>query len=346
MPNSSCPRPPSECRVTRRQFQGALVKGAAAAWASVCAFGSLASLASVGSRAKADDDNSQSNKPSRPGPYVDVHTHLGQTWNSTEPLTAEELLRWMDAHGVEQAVVLPLVSPEASSYPITTDFVLAQTAPHRDRLVPFCSIDPRTSFGGGQQGLVDMLRRYVDAGARGFGEHKPGIDIDDPRNLRLYAACNELKLPLLFHIDNERNMDTPGLPGLARALKEAPDCTFIGHGPGWWASISADAQQADLGGYPKGPVAEGGAIDKLMDEFPNLRGDLSAGSGAGAISRDLEFGRKFLIRRADRLMFGTDFLAPGQAVPQFELFEETIELPAEVANKIFRENARKVLGLA
>jgi hypothetical protein len=322
------------------------VKGAAAAWASVCAFGSLASLASVGSSAEADDESASTNKPSRPGPYVDVHTHLGQTWNSTEPLTAEELLRWMDAHGVEQAVVLPLVSPESSSYPITTDFVLHETAPHRDRLVPFCSIDPRTSFGGGHKGLVDMLRRYVDAGARGFGEHKPGIDIDDPRNIRLYAACNELKLPLLFHIDNERNMDKPGLPGLARALKEAPDCTFIGHGPGWWASISADAQQADLGGYPKGPVAEGGAIDKLMDEFANLRGDLSAGSGAGAISRDLEFGRKFLIRRADRLMFGTDFLAPGQAVPQFELFEETIELPAEVANKIFRENARKVLGLA
>jgi hypothetical protein len=29
-----------------------------------------------------------------PGDYVDVHTHLGQTWNTTEPLTAEELLRW------------------------------------------------------------------------------------------------------------------------------------------------------------------------------------------------------------------------------------------------------------
>ena len=42
------------------------------------------------------------------GDYVDMHTHLGQTWNTSEPLTAEELLRWMDAHKTAQAIVLPL----------------------------------------------------------------------------------------------------------------------------------------------------------------------------------------------------------------------------------------------
>lgn len=279
------------------------------------------------------------------GRYVDIHTHLGQTWNSTQPLTAEELLRWMDAHDVAQAVVLPLVSPESSSYPITTDFVLAQTQPVRDRLIPFCSVDPRTSYQGGHKGLVGMLQRYIDAGAKGFGEHKPGVPIDDPRNLRLYAACNELKLPLLFHLDNQRNMDRPGLPGLAKALAEAPDCKFIGHGPGWWASISGDATQANLGGYPKGPVVPGGAIDALMDKFPNLYGDLSAGSGASAIGRDLDFGRDFLVRRQDRILFGTDFLAPDQAVPQFELFEQKLDLPADVQRKIFRDNARQRLSL-
>jgi uncharacterized protein len=85
-----------------------------------------------------------------------------------------------------------------------------------------------------------------------------------------------------------------------------------------------------------------------MEKFPNLYGDLSAGSGAGSISRDLEFGREFLIRRQDRIMFGTDFLAPAQAVSQFELFEdkEKLKLPDEVATKIFRGNARKLLGIA
>jgi predicted TIM-barrel fold metal-dependent hydrolase len=223
--------------------------------------------------------------------------------------------------------------------------VLAQTQPVRDRLIPFCSVDPRTSYQGGHKGLVGMLQRYIDAGAKGFGEHKPGVPIDDPRNLRLYAACNELKLPLLFHLDNQRNMDRPGLPGLAKALAEAPDCKFIGHGPGWWASISGDATQANLGGYPKGPVVPGGAIDALMDKFPNLYGDLSAGSGASAIGRDLDFGRDFLVRRQDRIVFGTDFLAPDQAVPQFELFEQKLDLPADVQRKIFRDNARRQLSL-
>ncbi|HEX7375501.1 MAG TPA: amidohydrolase family protein [Pirellulales bacterium] len=276
--------------------------------------------------------------------FIDVHTHLGQTWNTTQPLTAEGLLRWMDAHDVTQAIVLPLISPESSSYPLTSDFVLAETAPHRDRLVPFCSIDPRTSFNGGKKGLVEMLKRYIDAGAKGFGEHKPGVRMDSPQNLTLFAACAEVKLPVLFHLDNQRNIDAPGLPGLAKALAENPTLTLIGHGPGWWASISRVTMQADLGGYPRGEVAEGGAIDALMDKFPNLYGDLSAGSGANAIRRDLKFGREFLIRRADRLMFGTDFLSPGQDVPQFALFDE-VDLPEDVEAKILRENARRVLRL-
>jgi predicted TIM-barrel fold metal-dependent hydrolase len=83
-----------------------------------------------------------------------------------------------------------------------------------------------------------------------------------------------------------------------------------------------------------------------MDKHANLYGDLSAGSGAWAISRDLEFGREFLIRRQDRIMFGTDFLAPKQDVPQFELFEEKLtDLPPDVQAKVFRDNARKLLGL-
>jgi predicted TIM-barrel fold metal-dependent hydrolase len=279
------------------------------------------------------------------GRYVDIHTHLGQTWNHTEPLSADGLLSWMDQNDIAQAVVLPLVSPESSAYPISTDFVLEATRPHRDRLIPFCSVDPRTSYSGGLKGLTDMLRKYVAAGAKGFGEHKPGIQMDDPRNMTIYAACGELNLPVLFHLDQLRNTDQPGLPGLEHALREHPNTRFIGHGPGWWASISGKITAEDLARYPDGPVQAGGAIDTLMEKFPNLYGDLSAGSGAQAISRDPEFGQAFLVRRADRLMFGTDYLSPGQSVPQLELFR-SIELPSEVQAKIFRDNARKLLGLS
>lgn len=280
-----------------------------------------------------------------PGKYVDVHTHLGQTWNHTRELTAKALLEWMDAHEVAQAVVLPLVSPESSSFLLTSDFVLRETKPHRDRLIPFCCIDPRTTYSGGRHGLKHMLQAYVDQGARGFGEHKPGVAIDDPRNMDIYAVCGELKLPVLFHLDEQRNTDAPGLPGLERALKANPSTNFIGHGPGWWASISGGITAADMAAYPKSKVAPGGAIDRLMDAYANLFGDLSAGSGEGALSRDLEFARQFVARRADRLMFGTDYLSPGQEVPQFDLFSKKLEHPADVEAKVFRDNARRVLGL-
>ena len=284
----------------------------------------------------------ESNRADR---YIDMHTHLGQTWNSTTVLDAATLLRWMDAHRIEKAVVLPLVSPEASSYPLTTDFVLRESRSHRDRLIPFCSIDPRTSYKGGHQGLVGMLRRYIDAGAKGFGEHKPGVAFDDERNMKIFAACQEVGFPVLFHLDNQRNTDRPGLPGLEKVLQRHPKCNFIGHGPGWWGSISRDVQQADLAGYPRGPVVAGGAIDRLMEKYSNIFGELSAGSGANSISRDLTFGREFLIRRQDRIMFGTDFLSPGQEVPQFDLFEQQLNLPTEVQAKIYRKNAIRILQL-
>ena len=276
--------------------------------------------------------------------YVDMHVHLGQPWATRDPLTADILLRWMDEHGISHAVVLPLISPEAWYYPITTEWVLEETKPHRDRLLPFCSIDPRTDYLGGRKGFLDTLKRYVDAGAIGFGEHKCGTAIDDPRNLELFRAVGELGLPILFHMDNRRNTDRPGLPGLDKALQEAPGAKFIGHAQGWWASISGDVTAEQMGSYPKTAVAPGGAIDRLMGEYPNLYGDFSAGSGANSLSRDPAFGREFLIRRADRLMFGTDYLTPDQEVPQFELFEQ-FDLPGDVRRKILRGNAERLLGL-
>ena len=119
------------------------------------------------------------------GRFFDMHTHLGQPWNRRGKLSAEMLLRWMDAHKIAQAVVLPLVSPEAWFYPLTTDFVLKETGPFRDRLIPFCAIDPRTGHLD-HRGKVDILKRYIDAGAKGFGEHKPGVTVDDPRNIALF----------------------------------------------------------------------------------------------------------------------------------------------------------------
>lgn len=278
------------------------------------------------------------------GPYVDIHTHLGRTWNGDPPLTVDGLVAWMDEHRILKAVVLPLVSPESSSYLNLTERALDAAKQHPDRLIPFCCIDPRTSYSGGRVGLRAMLQEYVDRGAKGFGEHKAGLPIDHPKMMAIYEGCEDLKLPLLFHMDNERGTDAPDLPGLERVLTAFPGVNFIGHGPGFWASISGGLAAKDLGGYPTGPVQPGGALDRLFKAHRNLWGDLSAGSGANAFSRDRRFGREFLVRHADRLMFGTDYLKPGQEVPQFDLMTG-FDIPANVRARIERENALELLKI-
>lgn len=40
-------------------------------------------------------------------------------------------------------------------------------------------------------------------GAIGFGErYGEGLMFDDPTNMRLYAACDKVRMPILFHMDD------------------------------------------------------------------------------------------------------------------------------------------------
>ncbi len=313
---------------TRREFNTTIATTAAA---SLCSWTGLFAA------------NEQPKK--KASKYIDIHTHIGTTWNGNKELTADGLLKWMDEHDIERSILLPLTSPESSSFLLLTEPALKAAKAHPDRLTAFCSIDPRTSVRGGIKGLKSVVQSYVDKGAKGFGEHKVGLNFDDPLMMRVYEVCEDIGIPLLFHMDSLRGKDKPGLPRLENALRSFPKLNFLGHGPGWWASISGDVKtQKDLHSYRKTPVTEGGAIDKLMTKYKNIYGDLSAGSGANSISRDMKFGRAFMIRRQDRLLFGTDYLQPGQGVPQFEVFEK-LDLPQKVQDKIFKQNAVKMLKL-
>jgi hypothetical protein len=330
--------------LSRRQFAGSVAAAGAAGAAAAVGIGAAASRLMPGLYAGEYAGGNAGERPARRASrYIDVHTHIGTVWNGHKELTPDDLVRWMDRHDVEKAVLLPLVSPESSSFLCLTESALRAARLFPTRLIPFCSIDPRTSVVGGVRGFESVIRAYVDQGAKGFGEHKAGLDFDDPLMMQIYEVCERIGIPLLFHMDSIRGKDKPGLPRLAHALATFPKLQFIGHGPGWWASISGDARTADLGGYPNRPVHPGGAIDRLMDQFPNIHGDLSAGSGAGALTRDRAFARDFLIRRQDRILFGTDYLEPGQPVPQFEVLD-SLNLPPAVQHKLFRGNAEKLLA--
>ncbi|HEV3343726.1 MAG TPA: amidohydrolase family protein [Pirellulales bacterium] len=316
--------------MTRRRFVGSLAAaGATLQWASL---------------GRAADGKYK---------FIDIHTHLGTFYWGRE-LSADGLVRLMDKHDIERAVVLPLVSPESSPYPQTTEAALAAQQAHPDRLIAFCAVDPRVTTGNpnryghveGVRGIKEIIQRYKDLGARGFGEHKVGLPFDHPLMMMVYESCSDLELPILFHLDDIRSFDTPGLARLENVLKAFPKLPLIGHAAGFWASISGDATNADFGRYPKipTPVAPGGALDRLMEKYKNLYGDLSEPGGYSAIARDREFGRAFLIRRADQLLFGTDFLMAEQEIPHFALYE-SLDLPDEVQQKVYRGNAIRLLKL-
>ncbi|MGE0608393.1 MAG: amidohydrolase family protein [Pirellulales bacterium] len=285
--------------------------------------------------------------------YIDIHTHLGAFYVGQE-LTAAMLVQFMDEHDVERACVLPLISPEAApvAQPVTTAIAAFRQFP--ERIIPFCTVDPRavtepgkrTGHVAGVKGIIDILKHYQDAGCRGLGEHKTGLVFDAPQQMILYEACETVGLPILFHLDDIRNPDTPGLPRLENALIAFPKLPLIGHAAGFWASISGDATFEDFGRYPEvpKPVTPGGALDRLFAKYPNLYGDLSEPGGEKAIARDPVFGREFLIRNAGQLLFGTDVLMPEQKIPQFDLLD-SLNLPEDVQYKIFRGNAIKLLKL-
>jgi hypothetical protein len=289
--------------------------------------------------------------------YIDIHTHLG-AFHAGQNVSVKGLLGWMDEHDVERAVVLPLVSPEAAprlQAMQTSDAAIEAAQAHPDRLIAFCCLDPRVTttnparYGhvDGVRGMTEILKRYQDAGARGFGEHKVGLPFDHPQMMQLYEVCDSLELPILFHLDDLRGIDTPGLPRLENVLKAFPKLPLIGHACGFWSSISGDATKEDFGRYPTPPkpITPGGALDQLMDAYGNLYCDISEPGGAIALTRDPAFAREFVTRRADRLLFGSDYLAPGQQIPQFEILS-AMNLPDEVQYKIHRGNAIRILRLA
>ena len=278
-------------------------------------------------------------------PLFDAHTHLipAETLDR-DPLSADELVAWMDGAGVDRAVVHALDSPE--SYPVQAPswWVLDQVRAYPDRLIPFCTVDPRTLVYEDDVGAVTaLLERYVDRGARGFGELKAGLPIDDPRLQTLYELCADHGLPVLLHTDEKAMTDEVGLPRFENVLASYPEVDFLTHAHAWWAHVSGDVSPDDRGRYPDGPVEPGGRVPELLATYDNVYGDVSGLSGWNALTRDPTFAQGFLEDHHEQLVFGTDYLHPDQETPQFELFDR-FDLPPAAWADIRYRNLEAVLA--
>ena len=170
--------------------------------------------------------------------YIDMHVHTIRTASVTRAngetyATPEQLIEMMDRAGIDRAVLLPEVSPECGHHFGSPEEMLA-IAQEFPRFIPFCNVDPRIDTNGPDADLKRIIAYYLDKGCKGLGEITANLSIRDPRVYNLFGACQELGIPVIFHIGPRMGgyyglVDEPGLPGLEAALKSFPDLLFLGH---------------------------------------------------------------------------------------------------------------------
>lgn len=289
--------------------------------------------------------------------FIDIHVHAcrlhgPKRWGKDAYATAEQLLERYDAIGVEKAVLLPGVNPECNYGVQAVEDIIEMAEKYPGRFIPFCNVDPRSISNSVDAPLGDMLRYYRDHGCKGVGEICANLPFLHPMVQNLFKHVQDVGLPLTFHIAPALGgtyglYDEPGLPQLEQSLRQFPNLKFFGHSQAFWAEMARLETPADRCGYPNYPVRDEGVVPKLMRRYPNLYGDLSAGSGHNALARDPEYAVKFLNEFQDRLFFGTDICAPDTPTP---LVDFLLDLRAKkkiseaVFQKVARENALRVLG--
>jgi predicted TIM-barrel fold metal-dependent hydrolase len=267
--------------------------------------------------------------------------------------TPDQLIGRFDKVGIERAVLLPEVNPECSYLPQSNQEALDICRDHPGRFIPFCNVDPRAMANAPDAPLSELLSYYRDKGCKGIGEVCANLPFEDPRVQNLFKHAEALRMPLTFHIGPKIGgcyglYDEPGLPQLDRSLDSFPNLIFLGHSQPFWAEIGALRKPEDRCGYPDYPVDEEGAVPKLMRRHPNLHGDLSAGSGCNALKRDPSYAVRFLNEFQDRLLFGTDIVAPDTPTPLVDLLldlRKSGKISETVFQKVARENAIALLRL-
>ncbi len=256
------------------------------------------------------------------GRFVDAHVHF----QDRKPGDLEKVAAWMQSNNVARVINHPLSQSRWRTEDERTQMIAnyAQFKGRIDRFTIICSDEVST-----EEEAVKLLTREKQDGSIGFGEHYGGDKgdnkIDSPGCMRLFAACDKVGLPVMFHMDRGQNLDEKGLPRLEHVLKTYPNLIFIAHSD-WWRNLSD------------------GTCDRLLQAYPNLYADISCTVHRSIIGRDKQIAREFFIRNADKLLFGTDsgWWSLGKAAaPEYALIDE-LKLPKDVEDKICRDNAERL----
>jgi predicted TIM-barrel fold metal-dependent hydrolase len=278
---------------------------------------------------------------------IDIHQHLNYSGRPDAVFLAHQR-----AMGATITILLPAGRPAntAATHQGKANGLQAQ-ALGTDACATFARDHPGFVFGANDRpdatDATQEIERYLTRGAILIGEQKFGVECDSPEMQRLYTIAAAHRVPVLMHW--QFGMYNHGFDRFHRMLERYPTVNFIGHAQTWWANIDANHRDQTVL-YPRGPVTPGGLTDRYLSDYPNMYGDLSAGSGLNALTRDEGFTREFLSRHQRKLLYGSDCSDHDGGGPKCQGAQTIATLrrlaatPA-VLRRLLYENARALFRL-
>ena len=234
---------------------------------------------------------------------IDMHQHVNFSGRNNEVLVAHQ-----DAMGISKSVLLPAGSPvdmEATHMGKSNGLAARIFGTMAAAKLAAAYPEKFEFFANEVPGLPETkanLEKWLKAGAKGIGEQKFNLACDSEPMQLIYQIARDYDVPVLMHFEHERY--NHGIERMHTMLEKYPTVNFLGHAQAWWGNIDKAHNQSV--NYPKGKVTAGGISDRLLADYPNMYGDLSAGSGLNAIERDLEHAAAFFERHQDKLCYGSD----------------------------------------
>lgn len=281
-------------------------------------------------------------------PIIDIHQHT--TFHGR---TDEQLVTHQRTMGITTSILLPAGRPvaTAATHQGSTNGLEAKVSGNEAGYQLAQQYPGEFLFGANEvPGLPDAIQeieKYLKLGAKVIAESKFGVEGDAPEMQKIYQLAQEYDVPVLMHWQHGKfNF---GFERFHKMLEKYPRVNFIGHAQTWWANIDKNHQDQSVL-YPKGKVTPGGITDQLLSDYPNMYGDLSAGSGLNALTRDEDFTRAFFERHQDKLMYGSDCadaVGHGEECQGAQTIAVVRELSASKAieRKLLYDNAKKLFKL-
>ncbi|MEO6287242.1 MAG: amidohydrolase family protein [Dyadobacter sp.] len=281
-------------------------------------------------------------------PIIDIHQHTDYAGR-----THEHLLAHQRRMGISKTILLPAGTPAfgMSTHQGKTNGLQAKCSGNYVCYAISQKYPGEFTFGANEvpdlPDAVKEIEKYLKLGAPMIGELKFGLDCDSKEMQNIYKLAEEYKVPVLMHWQFQ--MFNYNFERFPKMLEKYPKVNFIGHAQTWWANIDKNHTDQNVL-YPKTKVTKGGLTDRLLSDYANMYGDLSAGSGLLSMTRDEDHATDFLTRHQDKLLYGSDcddIAGSGKACQGSQTISEIKKLASskKVERKLLYENAKQLFRL-